>query len=68
MFGSTKICLEAPLNLLYDQNFFLSTCTIELHALCCIGECAKDKENLLQEQGVQEAHPAQSHTIQEGEG
>ena len=32
------------------------------------GERSEDKEDLLQEQGVQEAHPAQSHAVQEGQG
>lgn len=31
-----------------------------------VGERSKDKENLLQKQGVQEAHLTQSHPIQKG--
>jgi hypothetical protein len=33
-----------------------------------VGERSQDKEDLLQEQGVQKAHFAQGHTVQEGEG
>lgn len=32
------------------------------------GERSKDKEDLLQEQGVQEAHLAQGYTIQDRQG
>ncbi|RZB95750.1 hypothetical protein D0Y65_019887 [Glycine soja] len=32
------------------------------------GERSEDKEDLLQEQGVQEAHAPQGHPIQEGQG
>ena len=31
-----------------------------------VGERSEDKEDLLQEQGMQEAHPAQGDSIQEG--
>lgn len=34
--------------------------------LFCIGERSQDQEDLLQEQGVQEAHPSQGHSVQEG--
>lgn len=33
-----------------------------------VGERSQDKEDLLQEQGVQKTHFAQGHTVQEGEG
>jgi len=36
--------------------------------LSYIGERSKNKEDLLQEQGVQEAHLAQGHSVQEGKG
>ena len=31
-----------------------------------LGERSQDKEDILQEQGMQEAHPAQGYPIQEG--
>lgn len=32
------------------------------------GECSEDEEDVLQRQGVQEAHPPQSDAVQEGQG
>ena len=33
-----------------------------------LGERSKDKEDILQEQGMQEAHLAQGDAVQEGQG
>ena len=35
---------------------------------CCTGQRSKDSKDLLQGQGLQEAHPAQSHPVQSRQG
>jgi hypothetical protein len=70
-FLSTHFCVANK----SDQYEFFHCCKLSRlscfgikYAIWFVGERSKNQEDLLQEQGVQEAHTSQGYPIQEGEG